>query len=120
MLYDNIDYFKFKPVNIPKITILLDNGYHPKKLEEELKTVYPQIMNKIRFKLSPKPSIEQKKQQGNAGFVPVQARWVIERTNSWMERCKSLVKNFERTLAHATTKVNLCFVRLMLQRLATG
>ena len=77
-------------------------------------------MNKIRFKLSPKPSIEQKKQEGNAGFVPVQARWVIERTNSWMERCKSLVKNFERTLAHATTKVNLCFVRLMLQRLATG
>ncbi len=120
MLSDNIDYFKHKPVNIPKITILLDNGYHPKKLEEELKKVYPQIMSKIRFKLSPKPSIEQKKQAGNTGFVPVQARWVIERTNSWMERCKSLVKNFERTLAHATTKVNLCFVRLMLQRLATG
>ena len=118
MLSDNIDYFKFKPVNIPKITILLDNGYHPKKLEEELKTVYPQIMSKIRFKLSPKPSKEQKKQEGNTGFVPVPARWVIERTNSWMERCKSLVKNFERTLAHATTKVNLCFVRLMLQRLA--
>jgi hypothetical protein len=37
MLSDNIDYFKFKPVNIPKITILLDNGYHPQKLEEQLK-----------------------------------------------------------------------------------
>ncbi|MEH2466526.1 hypothetical protein [Nostoc sp.] len=47
-------------------------------------------------------------------------RWVIERTNSWMERCKSLVKNFERTLAYAITKVNLCFVRLMLKRLAIG
>jgi transposase len=35
-----------------------------------------------------------------------------------MERCKSLVKNFERTLDHATTKLNLCFVRLMLKRLA--
>ena len=119
MLSNNIDYFKFKPVNIPKITILIDNGYHPKKLEEELKTVYPQIMNKIRFKLSPKPSQQQKQQSGKTGFVPVQTRWVIERTNSWMERCKSLVKNFERTLAHATTKLNLCFVRLMLQRLAT-
>jgi len=71
-------------------------------------------------KLSPKPSIEQKQKAGKTGFVPVQARWVIERSNSWIERCKSLVKNFERTLAHATTKVNLCFVRLMLQRLATG
>ena len=49
MLSDNIDYFKSKPVNSPKITILLDNGYHPKKLEEELKTVYPQIMSKIKF-----------------------------------------------------------------------
>jgi hypothetical protein len=30
-------YFKSKPVNIPKITILLDNGYHPQKIMEELK-----------------------------------------------------------------------------------
>ncbi len=120
MLSDNIDYFKSKPVNIPKITILLDNGYHPEKLEEELNKVYPQIMTKIRFKLSPKPSKSQKEKEGKTGFVPVKARWVIERTNSWMERCKSLVKNFERTLEHSTTKVNLCFVRLMLKRLATG
>ncbi|MEO1127704.1 MAG: IS5/IS1182 family transposase, partial [Cyanobacteria bacterium J06639_16] len=32
--------------------------------------------------------------------------------------CKILVKNFERTLGNATTKLNLCFVRLMLKRLA--
>ena len=120
MLSLHIDYFKSKPVNIPKITILLDNGYHPKQLEEELKKVYPAIMTKIKFQLSPKPSKVQKKKEGKTGFIPVKARWVIERANSWMERCKSLVKNFERTLAHATTKLNLCFVRLMLQRLATG
>jgi transposase len=119
MLSDNIDYFKSKPVNIPKIKFLLDNGYHPEKLEEELKKIYPQIMTKIRFKLSPKPSKAQKQKEGKIGFVPVKARWVIERTNSWMERCKSLVKNFERTLANSTTKVNLCFIRLMLKRLAT-
>jgi hypothetical protein len=118
MLSDNINYFKSKPVNIPKITILLDNGYHPEKLEKELKKIYPQIMTKIRFQLSPKPSKTQKEKEGKTGFVPVKARWVIERTNSWMERCKSLAKNFERTLAHATTKINLCFVRLMLKRLA--
>lgn len=94
MLSDNIDYNKFLPVNIPKITILVDNGYHPQKLEEQLKKVYPQIMNKIRFKLSPKPSIEQKQKVGRTGFVPVQARWVIERTNSWVERCKSKAQEF--------------------------
>jgi hypothetical protein len=80
MLSDNIDYFKSKPVNIPKITILVDNGYHPEKLEQELKKIYPQIMTKIRFKLSPKPSKAQKEKEGKAGFVPVKARWVIEKT----------------------------------------
>ncbi|MEP0879614.1 transposase [Funiculus sociatus GB2-M2] len=37
-----------------------------------------------------------------------------------MERCKILVKNFERTLANATTKVNLFFIWLMVKRLAVS
>lgn len=116
MLSLNIDYFKSKLLELPLTTILLDNGYHPQKIEEELKKIYPEIMAKIRFELSPKPS--KKESLGKSGFVPVKARWVIERSNSWMERCKSLVKNFERTLKNATAKVNLCFLRLMLKRLA--
>ncbi|MGA0198060.1 MAG: transposase [Prochlorotrichaceae cyanobacterium] len=118
MLTKNIDYFRDKPVNIPKITILLDHGYHPDKLIKALEAVYPQIMSKIQFELSPKPSKAEKAAQGKTGFVPVAARWVIERSNAWMERCKILVKNFERTLDNATSKMNLCFVRLMLKRLA--
>ncbi|MBW4490989.1 MAG: transposase [Trichocoleus desertorum ATA4-8-CV12] len=118
MLSLNIAYFKSKPVNIPKITILLDHGYHVEHLIEELEKAYPQIMTKVRFELCTKPSKQEKAAQGKAGFVPAVARWVIERSNAWMERCKSLVKNFERTLSHATTKLNLCFVRLMLKRLA--
>jgi transposase len=43
---------------------------------------------------------------------------VIEQSNAWMEQCKSLVKNFEKTLSRATAKLNLCFIRLMLKRLA--
>ena len=120
MLRLNIDYFKSKPVNIPKITILLDHGYHIDALIEALEKVYPQIMTKIKFELSTKPSKQEKVAQGKSGFVPAVARWVIERSNAWMERCKSLVKNFERTLAHATAKINLCFVRLMLKRLASS
>nr|WP_240041541.1 transposase [Okeania hirsuta] len=124
MFSNNIDYFKSQPVNIPKITILLDNGYHPQKIMEELKKVAPAILTNIPLKLSPKPLKAQKNQQGKTGFVPVTARWVIERTNSWMERCKSLVKNVvcaafgrKTTLAHGATKINVCFVRLMLKRL---
>ncbi len=118
MLSRNLDYFRAKPVNIPKITILLDHGYHPDKLIEALQQVYPQIMTKIRFELAPKPTKAEKAAQGKTGFVPVATRWVVERSNAWMERCKSLVKNFERTLNHATAKLNLCFIRLMLKRLA--
>jgi len=118
MLELNIESFKSKPVNIPKITILLDHGYHPDTLTKALKLIYPQIMTKIRFELSPKPSKAEKQAEGKSGFVTVAARWVVERSNAWMERCKSLVKNFEKTLENATAKVNLCFVRLMLKRLA--
>lgn len=119
MLSKNINYFKSKPVNIPKITILLDHGYHPEHLTAELKKIYPQILTKIKFELSEKPSKKQKEARGQSGFVPVKARWVIERSNAWMERCKILIKNFERTLDNATAKMNLCFIRLMIKRLAS-
>ena len=118
LLSNHLDYFRAKPVNIPKITILLDHGYHPDKLIAELQKLYPQIMTKIRFELAPKPTKAEKVALGKTGFVVVANRWVIERSNAWIERCKSLVKNFERTLSHATAKLNLCFIRLMLKRLA--
>ena len=120
MLIQNIDYFTSKPLNIPKTTILIDHGYHPEFLSKALEQVYPQIMTKIKFELSPKPSKQEKQVPGKSGFVPVAARWVIERSNAWMERCKILVKNFERTLANAATKLNLCFIRLMIKRLAAS
>ena len=120
MLLQNIDYFKAEPVNIPKITILVDHGYHPKKIMQALQSAYPQIMIKIRFERSAKPSKTDRAVRGKSGFVPVATRWVVERSNAWMERCKSLVKNFEWTLDHAKAKLNLCFIRLMLKRLAAG
>ena len=60
MLTHNIDYFQSKPMNIPKITILLDHGYHPEHLTLELEKMYPQIMKKIKFELSTQPSGQQK------------------------------------------------------------
>ena len=56
VLIQNMDYFRSKPVNLPKLTLLLDNGYHLQRLEKALTEVYPQIMQKIRFELSPKAS----------------------------------------------------------------
>lgn len=120
MLSQNIDYFQSKPLELPKTTILVDHGYHPEKIIPVLEQIYPQIMTKIQFELSAKPSKAEKEAKGQSGFVPVAARWVIERSNAWVERCKSLVKNFDRTLARANAKLKLCFIRLMLKRLAAS
>lgn len=46
MVSHNLDYFRAKPVNIPKVTILLDHGYHLDKLTVALKAIYPQVMTK--------------------------------------------------------------------------
>lgn len=99
---------------------MLDHGYHLDKIIAALQALYLRILTKLRFQLAPKPTKAEKAAQGKTGFVPVATRWVIERSNAWMERCKSLVKNFERALEHATAKLNLCFIRLMLKRLAQG
>ena len=45
-----------------------------------------------------------------SGFVVIPMRWIVERSNAWMERCKSLVKNFDRTLVNANAR------RLMLMQ----
>ncbi|MGI0494224.1 transposase [Alkalinema pantanalense CENA528] len=119
MLTHNIDYFRQKPLDLPKITIMLDHGYHPDKIQAALEQVYPEIMSKIQFERSAKPTKAEKAAQGKSGFVPVAVRWVIERSNAWVERCKNLVKNFEWTLEHDRTKLNVCFIRLMVKRLAT-
>lgn len=119
MLTQNIDYFRHKPSDLAKTTIMLDHGYHPQTIQQALEQVYPAIMTKIQFEVAAKLSKSEKAAQGKSGFVPIAVRWVIERSNSWVERCKNLVKNFEWTLEHARTKLNLCFIRLMVKRLAT-
>jgi hypothetical protein len=57
MLTEKIDYFKSKPVNIfPKSPSCWITVIKKEHLREELQKVYPQIMTKIRFELSAKPS----------------------------------------------------------------
>ncbi len=45
-------------------TILLDNGYHPTKIEEELKKIYPEIMTKIQKEIVPKTIKSRKRKRG--------------------------------------------------------
>lgn len=38
-----------------------------------------------------------KRPEDSNGFVPLPKRWVIERTNAWVGRCRRLSKDYERT-----------------------
>lgn len=83
-VWNRKDFVSTKPP-MAKLTILVDNGYHPSVLIMAVEQIYPQIMTKIQFELAPKPTKAQKQEQGKTGFVVVATRWVIERSNAWMK-----------------------------------
>ena len=62
MLSNNIDYFRLKTMNIPKITIFLDRGYYPDKIICELEKIYSAIAKKVQ-RVCP--------HVGKSGFVPI-------------------------------------------------
>ena len=70
----SFQFWSMADVNIPNITILIDHGYHLNLIIVALQVVYPQIMTKVRFERSPKPSKAEKKALGKSGFVPVATR----------------------------------------------
>src|SRR5690606_8192306 len=44
-------------------------------------------------------------------------RWVVERTISWLEKCRRLWKNCERKLSSSLAMIRLAFISLLLRRL---
>jgi len=96
----NINYFKAKPVNIPKITIWI-TAIIPKQSAKHRKKFIPRSWPKFGLS-APKTFKAEKLAQGKSGFVAVATRWVVERSNAWMERCKCLVKS--SGLDHANFK----------------
>ncbi|MGL4610920.1 MAG: transposase [Trueperaceae bacterium] len=60
MLSTHIDYVKRKPMNIPKIMLLLDHGYPPELIQKALQQVYPAIMKKMLIQRCAKPSKAEK------------------------------------------------------------
>jgi transposase len=49
-------------------------------------------------------------------FKVIPKRWVVERSLSWLEKCRRLWKNCERHLATSLQMVVLAFVALLLRR----
>ncbi len=58
------------------------------------------------------------KPEGQAGFVPLPRRWVVERFFGWLTHCRRLVRDYERNPAYSEAWVQLASVHRMLQHLA--
>jgi len=50
-------------------------------------------------------------------FAVIPKRWVVERTFGWLDKCRRLWKNCERTIENTLNMVKLAFVSILLKRL---
>ena len=87
-------------------TIFGDNKYHNHGLNAWLADERPQWQVEI-----------QSRPEGTPKFQPVRKRWVIERTNAWVVRCRRNAKDYERRVASSEAMIQLSSIHLMLRRL---
>ena len=122
IIKENKEYFLTLPDG-HIITILLDNGYHKEYLEAEIEKIEPSLRDILKIEISAKITPLQKAQSKaeNAlkqGFVVIFKRWIVERTNAWINQCRVLWKNCEGLLETSETKIRICAIRLILRRIA--
>ena len=59
-----------------------------------------------------------KKPEGQRTFEVLPRRWVVERTQSWLVRCRRLDRDDERLPEHAEAMVKWSMIGIMTRRLA--
>lgn len=106
-----------------RLTILLDNGYHKDYLEQQLEQLEPLLRERITMELSAKitplhRAAAKQESPTKQGFAVVKKRWIVERTNAWINQCRVLWKNCEGLMKTSEAKIRVCAIRLILRRLA--
>ena len=122
MIRENKQYFLDLPAG-HIITILLDNGYHKEHLETEIKEIDAELANRLRIEIAEKITPAQRagakaEKPTKHGFVVIKKRWIVERTNAWLNQCRVLWKNCEALLETSEAKIRICAIRLILRRIA--
>ena len=56
--------------------------------------------------------------EGTCGFVVLPKRWIVERTLSWLTRCRRLARNLENLAQISVALIRLAMIKLMARRLA--
>ena len=84
--------------------VLVDGGYTGEKFANEVQEILG-------------ATVEVAKRSELHTFVVIPKRWVVERSFGWLEKCRRLWKNCERSTATSLQMVVLAFLRLLLCRL---
>ena len=54
--------------------------------------------------------------EGTRGFVVLPKRWIVERTLSWLTRCRRLARNLENLARTSVALIRLAMIKLMARR----
>lgn len=83
--------------------IMVDAGYSGPKFAEAVKRIVG-------------ATVEVVKRSELHTFAVMPKRWIVERSFAWLDKCRRLWKNCERSLHTSTQMVVLAFVVLLLRR----
>jgi transposase len=83
--------------------VLVDGGYTGEKFASKIKSIS-------------NAEVQVVKRNELHKFVVLPQRWVVERSFAWLDKCKRLHKNCEKTQSSALAMVQLVFIRLLLSR----
>ena len=85
------------------VKMLVDGGYSGQPFADFVREVHG-------------AAVEVAKRNELHTFAVIPKRWVVERSLSWLEKCRRLWKNCERKLATSLAMMRLAFISLLLRR----
>jgi transposase len=90
----------------PALRLLWGDSHYGGELSAETEAAYGVVVTVVS------------KPEGQAGFVPLPRRWVVERFFGWLTRGRRLVRDYERNPAYSEAWVHLASVHRMVKHLA--
>lgn len=96
-------------------TVYADNGYFGERFELG---IYEDTGIIMEIVLRNKQQKEKNKQLTGQSFQALPKRWIVERSFAWLDKCRRLWKNTERSAKTSKTMIEICFIRLLTRRLA--
>ncbi len=88
------------------LKLYADGGYQGEQFQSGLRAVMARVEVEIV-----------KRSDRVKGFQVLPKRWIVERTISWLNRCRRLAKDWENLNDKALAFLRLASIRLMLRRL---